>query len=99
MPDWLLTTITRNPPALRRWIAPAAPGSSLTLPGSCRKPASSTIVPSRSRKTARLATQRCDHRVDLFRENGARVEEHPTTGHTGNDRRIIPPQALGERLV
>src|SRR6267378_8406040 len=91
--------MTRKPRSLSRLMAPAAPGRSVTLPGSCRNPGSSTIVPSRSRKTARLATQGRDYCVHLFWENGARVEQHATARHARDDRRIVDPQFLREPLV
>src|SRR2546422_34869 len=82
-------------------MASAAPGSSLTFSGSCRNPGSSTIVPSRSRKTAppRLTTQRCDYSLDLLGEDRAGVEQHPAPRDARDDRRIVGAQPLSERLV
>src|SRR5712692_9796064 len=84
---------------LRRRIASAAPGSSVTLSGSCRNPGSSTIVPSRSRKTARLATQRRDHRLDLLLEDRAGIEQHAASRDARDDRWIVGAQPCGERFV
>src|SRR5258706_11786338 len=80
-------------------MAAAAPGSSLTLSGSCRKPGSSTMVPSRSKKTAGLATRRRDHDLALFGKNGARIEQPPAAGDARDDRRIVGAEPLGEPLV
>src|SRR5712692_4083593 len=84
---------------LRRRIASAAPGSSVTLSGSCRNPGSSTIVPSRSRKTARLATQRRDYSLDLLLEDRAGIEEHAASRDARDDRWIVGAQPLRERFV
>src|SRR5687768_14052041 len=69
-------------------MASAAPGRSLTFPGSCRNPGSSTIVPSRSRKTAGLATQRGNDHVDLIGLNRARIEQDAIARDARNDGRI-----------
>src|SRR2546422_3738881 len=80
-------------------MASAAPGSSLTFSGSCRNPGSSTIVPSRSRKTARLATQGRDDCLDLLGEDGAGIEQHPAPRDARDDRRIVGAEPLSELLV
>src|SRR6266576_316782 len=94
---------TRLPCSLRRLMASAAPGSSLTFPGSWRKPGSSTIVPSRSRNTARwpsaIGFQCRNDGVDLVGENRARVEQQAIAGDTRDDRRIVGPQAMRQLLV
>src|SRR3954462_3718649 len=84
---------TSNPRSLSRLIAPAAPASSFTFAASCRKPVSSTIVPSRSRKTARLLTQCGDDRVYLVWKNGARVEQHSIPREARDDRWIVRAQS------
>src|SRR5256885_6851148 len=82
-------------------MAAAAPGSSRTFPGSCRKPGggSSTIVPSRSRNTARWrpsgiegGTRRAGDLLDLVGENGPGVEDHAVVRDAGDDRRVPSPQ-------
>src|SRR5438132_10071895 len=97
MPDWLVATTTRQPAWLSRRMASAAPGSSRTFPGSCRKPGggSSTIVPSRSRNTARWrpsgiegGTHRAGDLLDLVGENGPRVEDHAVVRDAGDDRGV-----------
>src|SRR5712671_3246994 len=84
---------------LRRRIASAAPGSSVTFSGSCRNPGSSTIVPSRSRKTARLTTQCRDDSLDLLLEDRARIEEDAASRDARDNGRIVGAQPLGERFV
>src|SRR6267143_1557349 len=91
--------MTRYPASFSRRIASAAPASSLTLSGSCRNPGSSTMVPSRSRKTARLATQGRDYGLDLLGEDRAGIEQHPAPRDARDDRRIVGAQPLGERFV
>src|SRR5260370_15517731 len=101
IPDWFDTVTTSRPDALSWWIACAAPGRSRTLPGSCRNPGSSTIVPSRSRNTARWvgrasAIERGPHRGgdgrELVEGDGARIEHHAVGGDAGDDRRgVLPP--------
>src|SRR2546421_1739699 len=77
-------------------MAAAAPGSSRTFPGSCRNPGggSSTIVPSRSRNTARWrpsgiegGTHRAGDLLDLVGEDGPGVEDHAVVRDAGDDRR------------
>src|SRR5438445_6659831 len=91
--------MTRKPRSLSCLMALAAPGRSLTWPGTCRNPGSSTIVPSRSRKTARLATQRRDYSLVLLGEDRAGGEQHPAPRDARDDRRIVGAQPLSERLV
>src|SRR5205823_7850541 len=83
-------------------MAAAAPGSSRTLPGSCRKPGggSSTIVPSRSRNTARWrpsgiegGTHCAGDLLDLVGENGPGVEDHAVVRDAGDDRRVPSPRS------
>src|SRR5262245_21351760 len=104
MPDWLLVVMTRKPCSLSCLIASAAPGNSRSLPGSWRKPGSSMMVPSRSRKTARLlpsaiCRQRGDDDFDLFGQNRARIQQGPAARDAGNDGRVVRAQALDERRV
>src|SRR5205809_6554962 len=96
IPDWLVTITTNQPAWFSRRIAAAAPGRRRTFPGSCRKPGggSSTIVPSRSRNTARClrsGSQGCaDHAgdlLDLVGEDGPRVEEEVVVGAAKNEGR------------
>src|SRR5260370_611317 len=104
IPDWFDTVTTSQPDALSWWIACAAPGRSRTLPGSCRNPSSSTIVPSRARNTARWvgrasAIERGPHRGgdgrELVEGDGARIEHHAVGGDAGDDRRGVLPQPGG----
>src|SRR5947208_9301315 len=76
-------------------MAAAAPGSSRTFPGSCKKPGggSSTIVPSRSRNAARCWPSRIEggtdgagDLLDLVGEDGSRVEDHAVVRDAGDDR-------------
>src|SRR6267378_1999275 len=99
MPDWLVTMTTRYPASFSRRIASAAPGTSVTFSGSCRNPGSSTMVPSRSRKTARLTTQRRDHSLDLLGKDRAGVEQYPAARDARDDRRIVGAQPFRERFV
>src|SRR5213592_3985250 len=86
-------------------MASAAPGSSLTFPGSWRKPGSSTIVPSRSRNTARwpsaIGFQCRNDGFDLVGENRARVEQHAIAGDTRDNRRVERAQVrdIGVRCL
>src|SRR2546430_14307128 len=84
-------------------MAAAEPGSNRTFPGSCRKPGggSSTIVPSRSRNTARWrpsgiqgGTHRAGELLDLVGEDGPGVEDHTVVRDAGDDRRVPPPRPL-----
>src|SRR5207245_11589817 len=45
-------------------------------------------VPSRSRKTAGLATECRDHGLELLGEDGARIEQHATARDARDDRGI-----------
>src|SRR5258706_378969 len=57
------------------------------------------MVPSRSKKTARLATQCRDHDLDLFRKDGSGVEQYAASRNARDDRRIVGAEPLGEPLV
>src|SRR5258705_10756715 len=83
--------MTRYPAVLRRRIASAAPGRRFTSAGLCRYPGSSTIVPSRSRKTA-LVIQRADDRVELMRQDRARIEERAPVRDSRDDRWVVRAQ-------
>src|SRR5437016_13197760 len=93
-------------------MAAAAPGSSRTLPGSCRKPGGgwSTMVPSRSRNTAGWrpsgiegGTHRAGDLLDLVGENGPGVEDHAVVRDARDDRGLSLPQprrqAVSTQLV
>src|SRR2546421_4524587 len=93
-------------------MAAAAPGSSRTFPGSCRNPGggSSTIVPSRSRNTARWrpsgiegGTHRAGDLLDLVGEDGPGVEDHAVVRDAGDDRGVPCAQprrhAVSRQLV
>src|SRR5688572_33029120 len=101
IPDWFVTVTTSQPAWLSRRMASAAPGSKRTLRGSCRKPGSSTMVPSRSRNAARGARRgkssgggaagieggpdRPGYWLDLVREDGAGVEHDAVVRDAGDD--------------
>src|SRR3989441_13331899 len=90
-----LTVTTRKPAALSRRTASPAPGSSWARPGWCRKPGSSRIVPSRSRKTA-LAIERGPHgsaeNLELPGKDRAGVEHHVVVLDAGDDGRVPSPE-------
>src|SRR2546428_9171152 len=101
MPDWLLTVTMRKPAVLSRRIASPAPGSSRARPGWRRKPGSSRIVPSRSRKTA-LAIERGPHgsaeNLELPGKDRAAVEHHAVVLDAGDDAPVASP-APGRQVV
>src|SRR5438093_1104478 len=112
IPDWFVTITTNQPVWFSRRIAAAAPGSRRTFPGSCRKPGggSSTIVPSRSRNTARClpsgiqgGADRAGDLLDLVGEDGPRVEDDVVVGDANNDGRVRRSEprgyAVGSQLV
>src|SRR5216117_3027856 len=105
IPDWFVTITTNQPVWFSRRIAAAAPGSRRTFPGSCRKPGggSSTIVPSRSRNTARClpsgiqgGADRAGDLLDLVGEDGPRVEDDVVVGDANNDGRVRRSEPRGQ---
>src|SRR5213594_3454452 len=107
IPDWFVTITTNQPVWFSRRIAAAAPGSRRTFPGSCRKPGggSSTIVPSRSRNTARClpsgiqgGADRAGDLLDLVGEDGPRVEDDVVVGDANNDGRVRRSEPRGQDL-
>src|SRR5438034_1453042 len=105
IPDWLVTITTNQPAWFSRRIAAAAPDRRRTFPGSCRKPGggSSTIVPSRSRNTARWrpsgiegGTHRAGELLDLVGEDGPGVEDHAVVRDAGDNRGLAAAQPLGQ---
>src|SRR5438094_306305 len=107
IPDWFVTITTNQPVWFSRRIAAAAPGSRRSFPGSCRKPGggSSTIVPSRSRNTARClpsgiqgGADRAGDLLDLVGEDGPRVEDDVVVGDANNDGRVRRSEPRGQDL-
>src|SRR5438034_6832777 len=101
IPDWFVTITTNQPVWFSRRIAAAAPGSRRTFPGSCREPGggSSTIVPSRSRKTARCGpsgiqggADRARDQLDLLGEDGTGIEHDAVVRDASDDGRASPSQ-------
>src|SRR5690242_15024080 len=101
MPDWLLTVTTRKPAWLSWRIASPAPGNRRTFPGSCRNPGSSTMVPSRSRKTAlaiECGPDGSGSDVDLIRQQRPRVEHHAVACDARDHGRRGAAQPLEQRI-
>src|SRR5437899_8893307 len=57
------------------------------------------MVPSRSRKAAGLATQRCDDDLDLFGKDRPRVQQHSTPRDARDNRWIVGAEPLGQGFV